>query len=52
MSKKSVKPSESVAKSPTARRAHTSQFKHLSAEDRKAIYEILKETLPELPADW
>ncbi len=28
------------------------EFEHLSAEDRKAIYEILKETLQELPADW
>ena len=31
-SKKSVQPSESVAKSPTGRRAHTSQFKREAVE--------------------
>ena len=28
------------------------EFAHLSAEDRKAIYEILQETLPGLPSGW
>ena len=28
------------------------EFAHLSAEDRKAISEILKETLPGLPTGW
>lgn len=31
---------------------NSADFEHLSAEDRLAIYEILKETLPGLPADW
>jgi len=28
------------------------EFAHLSPEDRRAILEILVETLPGLPADW
>lgn len=33
--------------------ANTSpDFAHLSPDDRQAIYEILKETLPGLPQDW
>jgi hypothetical protein len=28
------------------------EYEHLSADDRKAIHEILKDTLPGLPADW
>ncbi len=28
------------------------EYEHLSAADRLAIYEILKDTLPGLPADW
>ena len=30
----------------------SSEFAHLKSEDRQAIYEILEETLPGLPADW
>ena len=31
---------------------NSAEFKHLSQDDRRAIYEILKDTLPGLPADW
>lgn len=30
----------------------TDEFKHLPADERKAIYEIIKATLPDLPKEW